>query len=107
MVLGDDLYRKMVLQHLDIGVVTYRCHQSALDLCAGIIGMVKDTELGVASFAVQVEVTVFFLVEVNAPVDQFLDTLWGVTYYLLHGGGVTEPVSRYHGVVDMFVEIIN
>ena len=69
MVLRDDLYRKMVLQYLDMGVLPNGFHQSALDLEARVIGMVQDTELGVTAFAVQVKLSVFFLIEVNAPVD--------------------------------------
>ena len=68
-VLRDDLYCKMVLQYLNMGVLPNGFHQSALDLKTGIIGMVQDTELGVTAFAVQVKLSVFFLIEVNAPVD--------------------------------------
>ena len=85
MMLRDDLYGKMVLQYLDIGVVTYRFHQSALDLGTGVIGMVQDTELRVTSFAVQVKLSVLFLVEVNAPVDQFLYAFWCIANHLLYG----------------------
>ena len=106
-VLGDDLDGKMVLQHLDLRVGTHGCHQSALDLRTGVIGMMQDTELGVSAFAVEVKRTVVFLIEVNTPLDEFLDTSRCVAYDLFYCCRVTEPVTRHHRIVDMFVEVID
>ena len=107
MVLRDDLHGKMVLQHLDMRVAAHRCHQSALDLRTGVIGMVQDTELRVTAFAVQIELTVLFAVEVHTPLDQFLDAFGGVAYHLFNGGRVTEPVTGDHRIVDMFLKIVH
>ena len=107
MVLRNDLHGKMILQHLDIGVVAYRFHQSALDLETGIIRMVKNAELRMSSLAVEIEGSVLFLVEINAPVDEFLNASGGIAYHLLHCRRVAQPVAGYHRVMDMFVEIIH
>ena len=84
MVLRDDLHGKMILQYVDIRIIAHRFHQTPLDLRTRVIGMVEDTELGVSAFAVQVKITVFFLIEVNAPVDQFLNPSRCITYHLFH-----------------------
>ena len=45
MVLRDNLYCEMVLQHIDELIVPYGGHQSSLYLCSGVIGMMENTEL--------------------------------------------------------------
>ena len=52
MVLRDDLYGKMVLQHFDIRISPYGFHQSALYLRTRVVGVVQNTELRVTTFAV-------------------------------------------------------
>ena len=106
-VLRDDLHGKVVLQHIDERVIAYRGHQSALDLCTGIIGVVKDTELRVSALAVQIILSVGVLVEVHAPLHQFLYLFGCTAYHLLHGCRIANPVAGYHRVVDMLVEIID
>ena len=69
--------------------------------------MMQDAELGVSAFAVQVEGAIFFLVEVDAPADQFGYLLRRVGDHLTHCVGVADPVTGNHGVVDMFLEIIH
>ena len=105
-VLGDDLNGKVIFKHIDIGVVAYRSHESTLDLCAGIVSVVEDTELGVSTFTVEVESAVGLLIKVNAPVDEFLDLLRRLAHDLLNRSRIAEPVARYHGVVDMLLEVI-
>ena len=48
-VLGDNLYSEVVLQHLDIGILAYGLHQPALYLGSRVIGMVQDAELRVSA----------------------------------------------------------
>ena len=55
MVLGDDLYCKMVFEDIDERIGAHSRHQPSLDLRSGIIGMMQDTELRVASFPMEVE----------------------------------------------------
>ena len=50
--LGDDLYGKVILLDIDIWVGAYGFHKSALNLSTSVIGVVEDTELGVSAFAV-------------------------------------------------------
>ena len=68
--------------------------------------MVQDAELGVASLAVQVKLTVVLTVEVDTPVDELLDLLGRHRHYLLYGLGVADVVTGYHGVLDMLFEIV-
>ena len=106
-VLRDDLYGKVVLQHVDIRILAHRSHQSALYLGARIVGMVQDAELGVTALAVQVKAAILFLVEVHAPLHQFLDGTRRIAYHLLHGLRIAQPVARHHRVVDVFLKIIH
>ena len=105
-VLGDDLYGEVIFEDINIGVVANRSHESTLDLCACVVGMVEDPELGVTAFAVKVKRAVLFLVEVHAPVDEFLDLLRRLAHHLLYRSRVAEPVACYHSVVDVLFEVI-
>ena len=107
MVLGDDLYGKVIFEYIDIGVGTHRFHKSALNLCTRIISVVEDTEFGVSAFTMEVEGAVIFLVEVHTPIDELLDLLWCLAHYLLYGCRVAKPIARHHGVVDMLLEVID
>ena len=106
-VLRDDLYGKMVLQHIDERIVLDGLHQSSLYLGAGIVGVMQDAKFRVSALTVQVESAVLGLVEVHAPVHQFHDLLRCISHHLLHGCGIAYPVAGYHRVVDMFVKIIH
>ncbi len=68
--------------------------------------MVQDTELGVTSLAVQVKLAVILAVEVDTPVDELFDLLGRHRHHLLHGLGVADVVTGYHGVFDMLFEIV-
>ena len=107
MMLRDDLYGEMILQHFDIGVIAHRSHQTALDLKSRVVRMVQNSELRVSAFPMQVKRAILFLVEVNTPMHQFFDSLRGVLNHLFHCGRVTQPVTRYHRIVDMFLKIVH
>ena len=104
MVLGDNLYSKMILFDVDVGIVSHGFHQSALDLGTRIVGMMEDAELGVTALAVQVEGAIFRLVEVHPPFHQFLDLSGGVAYHLLHRLAVGDVVSSDDSVGNVLVE---
>ena len=107
MVLGDNLHGEVVLLDLDIGMVAHSLHQSALDLCARIVGMMQDTELRVSAFSVQVEVAILLFVEVDAPVHELSDLLRSVSDHLLHCFAVADIVACYQGVGNMLVEVVH
>ena len=106
-VLGNDLDGKMVFTDVDVGMVFDGFHESTLNLSTGVIGMVEDTELRMAAFAVEVELTVALFVEIDSPVDQFGDLLRCHTHHLFYGSAVGNVVTRYHRVFDVLVEIVN
>ena len=60
-----------------------------------------------SALAVQVEGAVFFLVEVDAPLYQFLYLAGCVAHHLLHSSAVADVVAGYHGVFDVFVEVVH
>ena len=107
MVLRDNLHRKVIFQHLDVGVVAHRLHQSALNLRPRVVGMVQDAELRVASLPVQVERAVLLLVEVHAPLQQVLDALRSAHHHLLHRLRVADVVARNHRVLDVLFKVIH
>ena len=104
--LGDDLYGKVIFLDGDIGIAFHGFHQPALNLGTRIVGMVEDTELGVATFTMQVEGAVLFFIEVHAPVHEFLDLLRGLAHHLLHSLAVRDIVARNHRVLYVLVEIV-
>ena len=106
MVLRDDFHGKVLLLDIDVGALAHGLHQSALNLSAGIVGVVKDAEFGVAALAVQVEVALAVLVEVHSPAYQFLDLVWCHRHHLFHGLAVADHVAGHHRVLDMFAKII-
>ena len=106
MVLRDNLYGEMVLLHLDIGIVTYSLHQATLNLSTRIVSMVQNAELRMAALTVKVELTVVLTIEVDAPLHQFLNLRGGIAYHLFDGSTVTDKVTGYHRVFDVFVEIV-
>ena len=104
MVLRDDLNGKVVFLDINVGVVANGLHESALNLCPGIVGMVQDTELGMTALTVQVKLSVLFPVEVHTPVHEFLYLLRSVAYHLLHGLAVVDIVAGDDRVGNMLVE---
>lgn len=107
MVLGDDFYGEMVLEDVDVGVVAYTVHQALLYLETGIVGMVEDAELAVASLTVKVERTVVAAVEIDTVFYQEPYLLRRTRDHLPDRFGVAEPVAGYHGVLDVLVEIVH
>ena len=81
--------------------------EAGLYLCARVVLVVQDAEFRVTALAVQVEGAVLLLVEVDAPLDEFLDLSGGVAHHFLHGGAVADPVARYHGVFDVLLEVVH
>ena len=76
-------------------------------LIAGVVGVVEYAELGVSALAVQVEGAVVLAVEVHSPFHEALYLPGCAFHHLLHGCGVAEPVAGHHGVVYVFVEIVD
>ena len=105
-VLGDDFHGKMVFLDDDVGAAAHCLHQPTLYLGSRIVGMVEDAELGVSTLPMEVEVAVVLAVEVHAPVHQFADLFRSVLHYLFHRLGVTDIVTRNHGVLYMLLEIV-
>ena len=107
MVLGDDFDGKMPVEDFDIGMCLYGFDKALLYFGAGVVLMVQDAELGVATFLVQVEVSLFVFVKFHSPVYQFLDLSGSFAHHFLYGSAVTDPVARNHSIFDVLVEIIN
>ena len=106
-VLSDDFHRKVIFQHFDVGVLPDGFHQPTLYLGSCVVGMMQDAELGVTAFSVKVELSVFFLVEVDAPLHEVLDALRSIAHHLFYGSGVADVVARHHGVFDVFLEVVD
>ena len=107
MVLGDDFHSEVVFEHLDVGIVSDRLDESSLDFEACVVGMVEDSEFGMSSFPMKVEVAVFVLVEIDTPVDEFPDLFRRIAYHLLHRIAVGDVVACNHGVLNVFLKIID
>ena len=106
MMLGDDLYCKMIFFDFYGGVFAYGLHQSSLNFRPGIIRMVQYSEFRMSPFAVQVEFSTLFFVEVHAPVHKFTYLCRSVSYHLFHSFSVADEITGNHCVLNMFVEVI-
>ena len=106
-VLRNDLDSEAVGEDVDVAVGEDSLHKTLLDLGSGVVGMVQDSEFGVSPLAMEVERSVILLVEVDAPRDQLADLVGSVTYHLLDGSGVGEPVAGHHSVVYVLVEVVD
>ena len=106
MVLGDDVDGKLILFQLDVGVVVDGLQQSALNLGTGVVLVVKDAELGVAAFAVQVELASFRFVEFHAVAHQLFDALRRLADGHFNHVAVADTVAGNEGVGNMFVEAV-
>ena len=67
MVLRDDFHGEMVFQQRDVRRFFHRLDESALNFEARVVSMMENAKFGVSALAVEVERTVFILVEVHAP----------------------------------------
>ena len=106
MMLRDDFYSEMILFDFDIRVFTYSLHQSALNLCTGIVGMVQNSEFRMSPFTVQIKFSSLLFIEVYTPVDKFLYLRRSVLHHLFHSLAITDEVTGNHRVLNMFVEVI-
>ncbi len=106
-VLGDDFDGEMVLVDVDVRVGADGLDQAALDFEAGVVGVVQDAELRVASLAVEVERAVGLAVEVHAPFKELAYLAGSAGHDFFYRRGVGEPVAGDHRVADMLLEVVN
>ena len=106
-VLGDNLYGKVVLLDFYVGVVPDSLHQSALYLGTCVVGVVQDAELGVPSLAVEVEVAVLLAVEVNTPFYEFFDLFRRHSNHLTYCLRVADVIAGNHSVLNVLLKVIN
>ena len=97
----------MVFEDVDVGICAHLLDKALLYFEAGVVGMVENTEFGVASLAVEVERAVVFFVEVDAVVDEEVDSVGSAGHDLADGIGVGELVAGNHRVGDVFVEVVD
>ena len=104
--LRDDFYCIEVGEYGDVWMLLHGFDERSLYFGSRIVLVVQDAELRVSALFVQVEVSVFFLVEVDAPVDEFLDLGGCITYYFFYRRAVADPVAGNHGVFDVLFEVV-
>ena len=69
--------------------------------------MMENAKFGVSALAVEVERTVFILVEVHAPLQQTLNAGRRIAHHLFNGPRIADVIASYHRVADVLVEIIH
>ena len=107
MVLRNDFNGKMILQHRNVRMPSHGFHQPALDFESRVVSMMQDTEFRMAALTMQIEVTLFILVEVHPPLHHILNAFRRPAHHLLYGLPVTDVVTGNDGVLNMFVKIVN
>ena len=106
-VLGDDVDGELVFLHLDVGVVVDGLQQSSFYLLAGVVFVVKDAELRVTTFAMQVEAAAaLFHVEVDTILYQLGDAFRCLADGHLHNLAVAYPVTGNESVLYVLVEAV-
>ena len=106
MMLGYNLDGKVIFENFYILVGTNGVHQSALNLRTCIIGMMKNTKFRMSSLAMQIELSVFFLVEMYSPLNQLSNLRRCILHYLLDGSPVANVIASHHCVFNMLFKII-
>ena len=105
--LSDDFHSEVVLENGDTLIATNGTNESLLDLMAGIIGMMKDTEFTVSPLTMEVELPVLIAVEVHAPLHQVGNALRCIAHHLFYGCWIADEIAGNHRVVDMFLEVVH
>ena len=77
-----------------------------VDFSSCIVFVVQDTELGMASFFVEVEFSILFFIKIHSPFYQFLDLCRCFSHYFFYSRAVTDPIAGNHRVFNVFLEIV-
>lgn len=107
MVLGDDFYGKMMLVDVYIGVMSHCLYKTALYFESGVVGVMQYSEFAMSTLAVQVKRPVFATVKVHTPRQQIFDTLGRSGDHGAYCCRVGEPVSGYHSIMYVFLEVVH
>ena len=103
-VLREQVYGEVVLEHRDVRVLADRLDEGAFDLGAREVLVVEDAVFGVAALAVEFEPPVGGLVETRPPGDEVPDQFGRAAHDQLHGLFVALPGAADQRVVDVFLE---
>jgi hypothetical protein len=103
-VLGEDIYGKVVLQYVDIAVALYGTNQRALHLGTREVLVVEYAVFGVSALAVERVASLGGFVEACAPLDEVFDALGCAAYHLPYGLLVATPCATDECVVDVLLE---
>ena len=107
MMLCQDFNGKLVFDDRDIRMALYGFNQAVLNFRSRIIFMVKNTELRVSAFAVQVKFAFLVFVKVHSPLNQFFNLCGSFAHYLFYCGTVADPIACNHRIFNVLVEIIH
>ena len=105
--LSYDLYGEIIFKQVNVRILPDFLYEALLNLESGVVGVVKNTEFGVAALAVKIEASVFLAVEIDSPFKELTYLFGGARNHFSHGVGITEPVTGDHRVVNMFFEVID
>ena len=106
-VLGDNLYGKVVGQHRYVGMCLHCLDERGLNLGTRIVLIMKDAELGMSALLMEVKVAVLLLVEVDSPTYQLLNLCRSALDDLLYCSRVADVVARYHRVFNVLVKVVH
>ena len=69
--------------------------------------MMKNAEIAVSAFAVQVVLPVFVLIKFHAPLHKRFDGIGCIAHNVFHGGQVRNVVAGNYRVVDVLFKIVH
>ena len=106
MVLGNNFYRKEMSEDSNVRMSLYCFNQASLYFGSRIVLVVEDTELRMTSFFVKVKFSVFLLVEIYSPLDEFFNLSWSFTNHFFNSSTVADPVTGNHCIFNVLFKII-
>src|SRR3712207_22613 len=92
--------------YLNIGIALYGFHQPTLYLRARVIGVMKNAKLRMTTLTVQVEGAIGLAIELHSPIGELTNLGRCHPDNLLHGLPVADEITGNHGVLNVFIEVV-
>src|SRR5690606_11026245 len=97
---------KMVVKYIYIRMSPYRIYQADLNLSTCIIFMMKNTEFGMSTLLMKIEVTFIILIKIHAPVNKLSDLSRCLSDKFFNNQLITKPAPRIQSVSNTRLKII-
>src|SRR5690606_2987358 len=101
-----NLNGKMMIKHIDIGMIADGIDQAQLYFCTGAIFVMQNSKFRMTSLSVKIEVPLFILIKIDSPVNELSNLGRCLFHHFLHYLHITQSPTRIERVGNMFFKII-